>query len=78
MNWEDDDYEDYVETDPDETFSVTCPNCGADVYEDCEMCPICHEYIIRSTNPLVGKPDWYIWTALLGILAVIFAMLFVI
>lgn len=74
MSWDDDIDDDYVE-EPDETFSIPCSNCHADVYEDCEQCPYCGEYIIRSTNPLVGKPDWYIWLSVLGIIAVIFAML---
>ncbi len=79
MSWEDEEDDTYnvdEACDSEETFSVTCSNCGAEVYEDCEMCPVCNEFIIRSTNPLSGKPDWYIWTALIGIIAVIFAMLF--
>ncbi|MBT5018561.1 hypothetical protein N9153_02910 [Planctomicrobium sp.] len=75
MNW-DNDLDDYEIEDPNETFLIPCSNCKAEVYEDCEQCPHCGEYIIRSTNPLIGKPDWYIWLAVLGIIATIFGMLF--
>lgn len=75
MNWDDQEYDDDYPEEMDEGFTFPCSHCGEEVYEDCEMCPACGEYVIRSTNPLVGKPDWYVWLAVLGIIAVVFTML---
>lgn len=82
MSWDaddsdwDDDYYDLEE--PEETFSIPCPSCQTEVYEECEQCPHCGEYVIRSTSPLSDKPDCYIGLAVFGIVATIFALLFAI
>ncbi len=67
-NWDDDDVESYT---------VACPECGTDVYEDAEQCPACGNYIVHSSSAYVwqGRPVWWIVIGLLGIIAVIFALL---
>lgn len=70
------DEDDYYDED-DESETVPCPDCGADVYEDAEQCPSCGQYIIAgatSTSAYVwkGRPIWWIVLGGLGILAVIF------
>lgn len=75
MNWDDDEDFDDDPAEPDDTFCRPCPNCGTDVYEDCEMCPVCGEFITASTHPLADKPGWYVVIGLLGIAAVILAMM---
>ena len=55
----------------DETLVVSCPGCGADVYEDAERCPVCGDYVVHETRVWSGKPLWWILLALAGVVAVI-------
>ncbi len=69
----DDEYpDDYDDDGPAET--VPCPECGADVYEDAEQCPVCGSYIIHQTNVFAGRPTWWIVLAVLGVVATIIAL----
>jgi hypothetical protein len=79
-DWEDDD-DDY-EGDYDEDFNedepsawYECPACGAEVYDDANVCPACDEYI---TPKLVTRSDlrpmWYIFLGMAGILAVVLVL----
>jgi len=65
----DDEY--YDESDDDDLDTEPCPNCGREVYEEAERCPYCGEYIIRSSNPLAGRPTWWIILGILGLLGFI-------
>lgn len=71
----DDDFDDWPEDADDETQVVTCPACGAEVYEDAEQCPVCGEWITSSTHPFAGRGLWFIGLGLLGILATIAALI---
>lgn len=79
---EDDEWDDYDDDwspgmdDDDESYTVDCPECGAEVYEDAERCPSCGSYIILSSSGSVwqGRPAWWIILGLLGIIAVILAL----
>ena len=53
---------------------LPCPECGADVYEDAEQCPICGTYLIDDSNVWTGRSTWWIVLGLLGIIAVILAL----
>lgn len=72
----DHDYDDYED---DETETVPCPNCQTDVYEDAEQCPQCGEYIVHSGASHVWKdrPIWWVVLGGLGILAMIYVLIFV-
>ena len=78
--WDDDDWDDeyadeaYDDVD-DESYTVECPECGSDVYEDAEQCPACGQYVVHASSNYVWKdrPTWWIVLGLFGILAVIFA-----
>lgn len=56
--------EDWEDPEPDEADDAAddeyvCPSCGADVYEDCECCPHCGDYITpRSRSALSGQGLW--------------------
>ena len=67
----DDDLDDWPDAaedaDPDESDVVTCPKCGADVYEDAEQCPICGEWIEHSTHPFSGRAWWFVGLGIVGI-----------
>lgn len=77
----DDEYDDDFDDDfrdeyGDETSADTipCSNCGTDVYEESEQCPVCGEYIIRGSSVYSGMPGWWIVLGALGILATTFAL----
>ena len=72
----DDEYPDREDFDDEDelTETVPCPQCGADVYEDAPQCPICGEYVDRSTSALAGRPLWWIVLGVLGIAAVVVAL----
>lgn len=58
----------------DDTPTITCPNCQADVYEEADSCPACGEYLIDANEPLQSKPMWFVALGLLGILAVVLVL----
>lgn len=77
---EDDEFDWDEETDDtweeDEELTVPCPACGTEIYEDAPQCPVCGEYVTRSSGRVwEGKPVWYILLGLLGILAVTLVLL---
>ncbi len=71
-DWEypdEDDHDDLSETCP-------CPNCGADVYEDAEQCPVCGQYITPGGRNLwSGRSSWWVLLGLLGVGAVLWVLL---
>jgi len=78
-DWDDDDWpeEDYGDED-DESDIVECPECGADIYEDAERCPVCGNYVVHRSSGYLWKnrPAWWIVIGLLGILAVVIVLAF--
>jgi len=36
--------------DADEPAEVRCPSCGAEVFEDCQKCPHCGEWIVAAAR----------------------------
>lgn len=70
-DWQGEDWD--ADDEPADTFP--CGNCGADVYEESEQCPRCGEWVTRSSSPLAGRPLWWQLIGLLGIIAVILALL---
>ncbi len=69
----DDEYPDEPDGD-DDTDTFTCPNCGAEVYEDAIQCPSCGEYITPIEGPLSGWPVWWLVLGFVGIAATILAL----
>lgn len=65
------DNEDWPDDDDDSTSVVECTNCGADVYEEADSCPVCGEYLIDASRPLDKKPMWFVAIGLLGVIAVV-------
>lgn len=53
---------------------LPCPECGAEIYEDAEVCPACGYYIVHTHTIWAGRPIWWIILGLLGILAVMLAL----
>lgn len=85
-DWSDEEDADWVEDDWDESeddvddYTVPCPACGEDVYEDAEQCPACGEYILapslNSSYAWRNRPLWWILIAVAGIAAVILTLVF--
>lgn len=75
-DWPEDDWDEGEDDDVD-SYTVACPDCGTDVYEDAEQCPACGNYIVHSSSGNVwqGRPVWWIVIGILGIIAVILALL---
>ena len=74
--WSDDDY-DVDSFDDDESETVECPNCGADIYEDVDRCPVCGDFVVHSSAYVwQNRPTWWVVLGLIGILAVIVALAF--
>jgi hypothetical protein len=57
--------------DDDETETVPCPECGAEVYEDALQCPVCGNYVTHDTSVWSGRPGWWVLLGLVGVLAAI-------
>lgn len=77
-DWIPDDDEGGWQDEDGESLTITCPECGADVYEDAEQCPACGHWITHSETPtanaMQGKPTWYVLLGILGIVAVILVL----
>ena len=71
----DDEYPDEASLDEESSETVPCPECGSDVYEDAPQCPVCGTYITSASgNVWSGRPGWWVFLGLLGILALILAL----
>jgi hypothetical protein len=76
----DDPLEDWEDPEPDpdesdESETLPCPACGEPVYEDAEQCPHCGTYVTHGTSLLSGRPTWFVVLAVLGVVALIVALL---
>ena len=73
---DDNEYPDEDLEDDDLSETLPCPECGAEVYEDSERCPHCGHYITTGSGSLwAGRPAWWVLLGLLGIVAVVFALI---
>lgn len=91
-DWDDDDYDDYGEDDfgdDDEVDTIPCPECGADVYEEADSCPVCGCYLHHGVYA-GGHYPWYtfggalaewspfwLFLAMAGVIGVIFVLMMI-
>lgn len=77
-DWESDDDADYPDESEfdEETSTIKCSHCGADVYEEAPACPVCGEYLGVNTHPFSERPRWWILLGTLGVIATILALVF--
>jgi len=75
-DWRDPDFDDTDDSDTDDPAADTirCSHCGASIYEDSVRCPYCGWYVTPETSPWSGRPVWWILLALLGIAALVVAL----
>jgi predicted amidophosphoribosyltransferase len=71
-DYQDDDYDDVIDDSCSEL--VTCPECGDDIYEDAEQCPLCGTYIVHQHSPWAKRPLWWVALGLLGVISVIITL----
>lgn len=62
-------------SDDDSAETITCPQCGGNVYEDAPQCPACGEWITPSSGALAGRPLWFVAGGLMGVAAVIVVLI---
>jgi hypothetical protein len=72
----DNDYWDDDALDDDTAEVMPCPECGAEIYEDAEQCPVCGCYVTFGTSPWSGRSPIWIVLGIAGIVAVIFVLSF--
>jgi hypothetical protein len=80
LDWDDDSDPDFDEAydvdygdDDGESLTISCPECGAEVYEDAVRCPVCDNYIVAGGHGSLwaGRPAWWIIMGMAGIIAVV-------
>ncbi|MEC9094574.1 MAG: hypothetical protein VX438_17830 [Planctomycetota bacterium] len=49
----------------DESTTLDCPNCGEQVYEDAEQCPLCQQYIVPGLDHQSGSKKLSIGTKII-------------
>ena len=59
-----------------QTASTTmpCPECGAEIYDDAERCPVCGQYVTHRTSEWSPRPLWWVVLAVAGVAATICAL----
>ena len=71
----DDEFPEEDASDDDLSETVHCAQCGAEIYEDAVRCPVCGAYLTPDTSAWSRRPKWWIILGLLGILAVVLALI---
>lgn len=66
---------DVDEVDSEDDIAIACPACGREIYEDAPQCPYCGEYVVSQPATWKSRPQWFIILGVLGIVAVIVALL---
>ena len=73
---DDDEYPDENDDDDGQSDTVSCPECGAEIYEDSVRCPACGHYVTSGVRSVwSGRSPWWILLGLAGIAAVLWAFL---
>jgi hypothetical protein len=70
----DDEYPEEDDSDDDLTETVSCPECGAEIYEDASQCPVCGSYVTSNSNVWSGRSLWWILLGLLGLIVTTLAL----
>jgi len=66
---EDDDADDSADT-------ITCRECGAEIFEDVPICPHCGWAVTPDTGVWSNRSWWWILLGLLGITAVVGSLVY--
>ena len=69
--------DDYAGYDDDESETIPCSECGAEIHEDAVQCPVCGHYVTRSTSPWDDKPVWWVILGTAGVFATLLALLLI-
>ena len=65
--WLDGEFDDFPDDAPAEL--LPCPECGADIYEEAEQCPICGSYVTFRTNVWADRSLAWVLVGLAGVVA---------
>ena len=66
----------FPEEDDDDGDYIPCPSCSELIYDDAPQCNYCGEYVTHSSSPFSGRPNWWIAIGVLGIVSVLFLLIF--
>ncbi|MEX0937150.1 MAG: zinc ribbon domain-containing protein [Pirellulales bacterium] len=54
--------------------TLPCPECGEEIYEEAERCPYCGTYVIFHSSVWAGRSTAWIVLGLVGVVAVVVAL----
>ena len=58
----------------DHDYTIGCPHCGEDIYDDVDQCPHCRQYVSASDYKK-QMPTWLTVVVILTIIALLVPML---
>jgi len=64
--------------DADDTATIECPHCGAEIYEDAQRCPHCGQYVFSDADldlPAHRSPSWAYVLLLAALAALLWLLL---
>jgi hypothetical protein len=75
-DWEDPEPDDDDgDEDNDELGAYVCPSCGKSVYDDCEQCPHCGDYITPRSRAISAPGGrWLVFAVVLMVILTLLAV----
>jgi hypothetical protein len=67
----DDEFPDEDDSQDESGQTILCPECGAEIYEEAVMCPVCEVFVTQVNSPWSGRPLWWTVLGLLGMVALV-------
>ena len=68
---DDREFPDEDDLDDSDVETVTCPECGAEVYAETQRCPHCGNYIVAVSHGFTASVRWWFALGVLGALVAI-------
>jgi len=59
----------------DDSPTIRCPNCAAEIYEDADRCNVCGHWLTRRSETSAGL-SWWLVLVLAGMILVLILVLF--
>ncbi|MFT5301731.1 MAG: putative paraquat-inducible protein A [Mariniblastus sp.] len=63
-----------MDDEQDDDYTVACPHCGDEIYDDAEQCPHCRQYLSASDFKK-QMPTWVVVLVILTIVALMMPFL---
>ena len=62
--------------DDDESQTLPCPSCGAEIYEDADRCSVCGQYVTPGRSGRSVKSWWWVLLGLIVLVMLILSLAF--